>query len=67
MVTEWSRAPANSSREEGDMGSRPSPAKISFSDEFFLNNSRVHGSVEVTVYLLVAASLDVYGLRLTGL
>ena len=37
-------APANSSREEGDVGSSPSPAKIPFSDEFFLNNSRVHAS-----------------------
>ena len=41
MVAEWSRAPANSSREEGDVGSSPSPAKITFSDEIFLNNSRV--------------------------
>ena len=41
MVAEWSRAPANSFREEGDVGSSPSPAKITFSDEIFLNNSRV--------------------------
>ena len=41
MVAEWFRAPAISSREEGDVGSSPSPAKIPFSDEFFLNNSRV--------------------------
>ena len=41
MVAEGSRAPANSSREEGDVGSSPSPAKIAFSDEIFLNNSRV--------------------------
>ena len=42
MVAEWSRAPANSSREEGGVGSSPSPAKITFSDEIFFNNSRVH-------------------------
>ena len=41
MVAEWFRAPAISSREEGDVGSSPSPAKITFSDEIFLNNSRV--------------------------
>ena len=41
VVAEWSRAPANSSREEGDVGLSPSPAKITFSDEIFLNNSRV--------------------------
>ena len=41
MVAEWSRAPANSSREEGYVGLSPSPAKITFSDEIFLNNSRV--------------------------
>ena len=41
MVAEWSRAPANSSREEGDVGSSPSPTKITFSNEIFLNNSRV--------------------------
>ena len=41
MVAEWSRAPANFSREEGDVGLSPSPAKITLSDEFFLNNSRV--------------------------
>ena len=41
MVAEWSKAPANSSREEGDVGLSSSPAKLSFSDEIFLNNSRV--------------------------
>ena len=41
MVAEWSSAPAISSCEEGDVGSSPSPDKISFSDEIFLNNSRV--------------------------
>ena len=41
MVAEWFRAPVISSREEGDVGSSPSPAKIPFSDEIFLNNSRV--------------------------
>ena len=41
MVAEWFRAPAISSREVGDVGSSPSPAKIPFSYEFFLNNSRV--------------------------
>ena len=41
MVAEWFRAPAISSREEGDVGSSPSPAKIPFSDENFLDNSRV--------------------------
>ena len=35
MVAEWSRAPAISSREKGDVGSSPSPAKIPFSDENF--------------------------------
>ena len=40
-MAEWSRAPTNSSREEGDVGLSPSPAKITLSDEFFLNNSRV--------------------------
>ena len=40
-MAEWSRAPTNSSHEEGDVGSSRSPAKISFSDEIFLNNSRV--------------------------
>ena len=40
-MAEWFRAPAISSREVGDVGSSPSPAKIPFSDEFFLNNSRV--------------------------
>ena len=41
VVAEWSRAPANFSREECDVGLSPSPAKITLSDEFFLNNSRV--------------------------
>ena len=41
MVAEWSRALANYSHEQGDEGSSPSPAKIIFSDENFLNNSRV--------------------------
>ena len=41
MVAEWSRAPAISTREQGDVGSSPSPIKIPFSDEKFLNNSRV--------------------------
>ena len=41
MVAEWSRAPAIYSHEQGDVGSSPSPAKIIFSDENFLNNSRV--------------------------
>ena len=41
MVAEWSRAPAISSREQGDVGSSPSPVKIPFSDEIFLINSRV--------------------------
>ena len=41
MVAEWFRAPAISSRKEGDVGSSPSPTKIPFSDEIFLNNSRV--------------------------
>ena len=36
------RAPAISSRKEGDVGSSPSLAKIPFSDEIFLNNSKVH-------------------------
>ena len=43
MVAEWFRAQAISSREEGDVGSSPSLAKIPFSDEIFLNNSRVEG------------------------
>ena len=38
MVAEWFRAPAITSREEGDVG----PSKISFPDEIFLNNSRVY-------------------------
>ena len=42
MVAEWSRALAISSREQGDVGSSPSSIKILFSDENFLNNSRVH-------------------------
>ena len=42
VVAEWSRAPAYSSRVEGDVGLSPSPAKITFSDEIFLNNSRVY-------------------------
>ena len=41
MVAEWSRAPAISSREQGDVGLSPSSIKILFSDENFLNNSRV--------------------------
>ena len=41
MVAEWYRAPAISSREQGDVGSSPSSIKILFSDENFLNNSRV--------------------------
>ena len=41
MVAEWSTASANSSREEGAVGLSPSPAKITLSDDFFLNNSRV--------------------------
>ena len=40
-MAEWFRAPAISSREEGDVGLSPSPAKIPFSDEILLNNSRV--------------------------
>ena len=36
MVAEWFRAPAISSREEGDVSSSPNPAKITFSDEIFL-------------------------------
>ena len=36
MVAEWSRAPVNTSREEGDVSSSPNPAKITFSDEIFL-------------------------------
>ena len=39
MVVEWSRL-AISSREQGDVGLSPSPTKIPFSDENFLNNSR---------------------------
>ena len=42
MVAEWSRAPAISSREQGDVGLSPCSAKIPFSDENFLNNSRDH-------------------------
>ena len=45
MVAEWFRAPAISSREEGDVGLSPGPAKIPFSDEFFLNNSRVQSTL----------------------
>ena len=45
IVAEWSRAPANSSREEVDVGSSPSPAKITFSDEIFLDNSRVYSNL----------------------
>ena len=41
MVAEWSRAPAISSREQGDVGSSPSSIKILFSDEISLDNSRV--------------------------
>ena len=41
MVAELSRAPAISSRKQGDVGTSPSLAKIPFSDEIFLNNSRV--------------------------
>ena len=44
MVAEWSRAAAISSREQEDVGSSPSSIKILFSDENFLNNSRVHCS-----------------------
>ena len=40
MVAEWYRAPAISSREEGDVGLSPSLAKIPFSDKKFLNNRR---------------------------
>ena len=47
MVAEWSRAPANSSREEGYVGSSPSPAKITFSDEIFFNNSRLACSLQL--------------------
>ena len=48
MVAEWFRAPAISSREEGDVGLSPSPAKITFSDEIFFNNSRVSCSKIIT-------------------
>ena len=41
MVAEWSRALAISSCEQGDVGLSPSSIKILFSDENFLNNSRV--------------------------
>ena len=41
MVAEWSKALVISSREQGDVGLSPYPAKIPFSDENFLNNSRV--------------------------
>ena len=41
MVGEWSRAQAIYSHEQGDVSSSPSPAKILFSDENFLDNSRV--------------------------
>ena len=41
MVAQWSRAPVVSSREQGDVGLSPSSIKILFSDENFLNNSRV--------------------------
>ena len=41
VVAEWFRAPEISSREEGEVGSSLSRAKIPFSDEIFLNNSRV--------------------------
>ena len=41
MVAEWSRAPTISSRKQGDVCSSPNPAKIPFSDENFLDNSRV--------------------------
>ena len=44
MVVEWSRAPAIFSGEQGDVGLSPSLAKIPFSDEIFLNNSRVHST-----------------------
>ena len=41
VVVEWSRAPAISFRKQGDVGLSLSPAKIPFSNEIFLNNSRV--------------------------
>ena len=46
MVAEWSKAPAISSREQGEVGSSPCPAKIPFSDEKILNNSRVEVRVQ---------------------
>ena len=51
MVAEWFRASAITSCEEGDVGSSPSPAKIPFSDEIFLNNSRVdHMNTKLTFH-----------------
>ena len=51
MVAEWSRAPAISSREQDDVGLSPSPTKIPFSDENFLNNSRVdHMNTKLTFH-----------------
>ena len=51
MVAEWSIALAISSCEQGDVGLRPSLAKIPFSDEIFLNNSRVdHMNTKLTFH-----------------
>ena len=52
MKAEWSRAPAISSREQGDVSSSLCPAKIPFSDEIFLNNSRVASSLDGPLFLI---------------
>ena len=51
MLAEWSRAPAISSREQNDVVLSHSPTKIPFSDENFLNNSRVdHMNTKLTFH-----------------